>query len=109
MKLVSSFATLVGQPTPLYKAAKLSAADLARKQGQGYGCDDLAQREDLLHTGAHKINNTLGQGLLTRRMGSAGSSRRRAPVSTALRPPPRHTWGLRATSTWGLKCAPGSV
>jgi tryptophan synthase beta chain len=49
-----------GRPTPLSDAARLSAA--AR-------CRVLLKREDLAHTGAHKINNTLGQVLLARRMG----------------------------------------
>ncbi len=51
----------VGRPTPLYHAEKLS-----RKLGRA---QILFKREDLAHTGAHKINNTLGQGLLTLRMG----------------------------------------
>jgi tryptophan synthase beta chain len=51
----------VGRPTPLYHAEKLS-----HKLG---GAQILLKREDLAHTGAHKINNTLGQGLLTLRMG----------------------------------------
>jgi tryptophan synthase beta chain len=66
------FATLVGRPTPLYKAERLSAyaAELASKSGQrGNGATIWLKREDLAHTGAHKINNTLGQGLLTKRMG----------------------------------------
>ncbi len=50
-----------GRPTPLYHAQKLS-----QKLG---GAQILLKREDLLHTGAHKINNTLGQGLLALRMG----------------------------------------
>lgn len=50
-----------GRPTPLYHARGLSA-----KVG---GVGLLLKREDLLHTGAHKINNALGQGLLARRMG----------------------------------------
>jgi tryptophan synthase beta chain len=50
-----------GRPTPLYRAAGLEA-DLG-------GARVWLKREDLLHTGAHKINNTLGQGLLARRMG----------------------------------------
>ncbi len=50
-----------GRPTPLYFAKNLSKA-IGR--GQIY-----LKREDLLHTGAHKINNTLGQALLTKRMG----------------------------------------
>ncbi len=71
-ELRALFATLVGRPTPLYKAARLSdhAAQLARSAGQhGLGATIWLKREDLAHTGAHKINNTLGQGLLTKRMG----------------------------------------
>lgn len=49
-----------GRPTPLYHAARLS---------ERVGLRVYLKREDLLHTGAHKINNTLGQALLTRRMG----------------------------------------
>jgi tryptophan synthase beta chain len=50
----------VGRPTPLGRAARLS---------ERLGCDVLLKREDLCHTGAHKINNALGQALLVRRMG----------------------------------------
>ena len=50
----------VGRPTPLYHARRLSDAA---------GADVYLKREDLNHTGAHKINNTLGQILLARRMG----------------------------------------
>jgi len=50
----------VGRPTPLYEARRLSEAVGARV---------LLKREDLAHTGAHKINNALGQALLARRMG----------------------------------------
>jgi tryptophan synthase beta chain len=51
----------VGRPTPLY-----SARNLAKATGLG---TVLLKREDLCHTGAHKINNTLGQCLLAKRMG----------------------------------------
>ncbi len=51
-----------GRPTPLYRAARLEAA-LASP------APIFLKREDLLHTGAHKLNNTLGQVLLARRMG----------------------------------------
>jgi len=54
-------ATYAGRPTPLYFAARLS-----RALG---GARIYLKREDLLHTGAHKINNCLGQVLLARRMG----------------------------------------
>ena len=50
-----------GRPTPLYHARRLS-----ERLG---GAQILLKREDLLHTGAHKINNALGQGLLARHMG----------------------------------------
>jgi len=51
----------VGRPTPLYRADRLGAA--------AGGATVYLKREDLNHTGAHKINNTLGQILLARRMG----------------------------------------
>lgn len=51
----------VGRPTPLTDAHRLSVAV--------GGCRVLVKREDLAHTGAHKINNALGQALLARRMG----------------------------------------
>lgn len=50
----------VGRPSPLYYARRLS---------QKYGTKVYLKREDLNHTGAHKINNTIGQILLARRMG----------------------------------------
>ncbi len=52
--------TYTGRPTPLYLAERLSARVGARV---------YLKREDLAHTGAHKINNALGQGLLAARMG----------------------------------------
>jgi tryptophan synthase beta chain len=54
-------ASYAGRPTPLYYARRLS-------ESLG-GARLLIKREDLLHTGAHKINNALGQALLARRMG----------------------------------------
>ncbi|MBI4521137.1 MAG: tryptophan synthase subunit beta [Gemmatimonadetes bacterium] len=51
----------VGRPTPLYRAHRLGEA--------AGGARIYLKREDLNHTGAHKINNTLGQVLLARRMG----------------------------------------
>lgn len=49
-----------GRPTSLYFARNLS---------EKWGCNVYLKREDMLHTGAHKINNTLGQGLLAKYMG----------------------------------------
>ena len=51
----------VGRPSPIYHAARMS-------QEQG-GAQIFLKREDLNHTGAHKINNTIGQAMLARRMG----------------------------------------
>jgi tryptophan synthase beta chain len=50
----------VGRPTPVFHAQRLS---------KELGVDLWLKREDLAHTGAHKINNTIAQGLLTKRMG----------------------------------------
>ncbi len=55
--------TFVGRPTPLYPARRLSA-ELG-------GAHVWLKREDLCHTGAHKINNAVGQALLAREMGKA--------------------------------------
>jgi tryptophan synthase beta subunit len=59
----------VGRPSPLYRADRLAAA-LSRQAGREPGSIRLyLKREDLNHTGAHKITNALGQALLTRRLG----------------------------------------
>ena len=50
----------VGRPSPLY---------YARRMSEKYGCQLYLKREDLNHTGAHKINNTIGQILLAKKMG----------------------------------------
>jgi tryptophan synthase beta chain len=59
----------VGRPTPLYRAARLTEHARGQAAGPGRGATIWLKREDLAHTGAHKINNTLGQTLLTLRMG----------------------------------------
>jgi tryptophan synthase beta chain len=60
-ELASLLKDFAGRPTPLYFAKRLT-----EELG---GAKIYIKREDLLHTGAHKINNALGQGLLARRMG----------------------------------------
>ncbi len=52
----------VGRPTPLYYAKRLS---------NRYNCRIYLKREDLCHTGAHKVNNTVGQILLAKRLGKS--------------------------------------
>jgi len=59
-ELDALLAGYAGRPTPIYRASRLSEA---------VGREVWLKREDLLHTGAHKINNALGQALLARRMG----------------------------------------
>ncbi len=59
-QLESLYRHYAGRPTPLTFAHRLSAR---------LGCEVWLKREDLLHTGAHKLNNTLGQCLLAARMG----------------------------------------
>ncbi len=59
-ELAATLRDFAGRPTPLFEAQRLSAEA---------GCRVFLKREDLLHTGAHKINNTVGQCLLARRMG----------------------------------------
>ncbi len=79
----------VGRPTPLFHAKKLSAI---------YGTNVFLKREDLAHTGAHKINNALGQVLLAMRMGKtriiAETGAGQHGVATAT-----------ACALMGLKCA----
>src|SRR5439155_19263489 len=59
-ELADTLRDFAGRPTPLFEARRLSEVA---------GCRVFLKREDLLHTGAHKLNNTIGQCLLARRMG----------------------------------------
>ena len=60
-ELDSELASYVGRPTPLTYAPSL---------GEAWGAEVYLKREDLCHTGAHKINNALGQALIARRLGA---------------------------------------
>ena len=60
-ELEAQLGDYAGRPTPVYFAQRLTSI--------GGGARIFLKREDLAHTGSHKINNTLGQGLLARRMG----------------------------------------
>src|SRR5262249_27404572 len=81
-ELASLLKHYVGRPSPLYHAKRLSQ--------QCGGAQIWLKREDLNHTGAHKINNTIGQALLTLRMGKkrviaetgAGQHRVATPTAT---------------------------
>lgn len=67
----------IGRPTPLYYAQALSKA-------LGGHLKVYLKREDLCHTGAHKVNNTLGQILLAKKWVKSASSLKPVPDSTAL-------------------------
>jgi tryptophan synthase beta chain len=89
-----------GRPTPLFHARRLS---------EKYRTGIYLKREDLNHTGSHKLNNTIGQILMARLLGKAGSSRRPGPGSTAWRPPPSvHFSGWNAWYTWATWTSAGS-
>jgi tryptophan synthase beta chain len=78
-ELRERLATYAGRPTPIYRADRLAEAVLADARllhvaGRGPATPPSTlrlylKREDLAHTGAHKMNNALGQALLTRRLG----------------------------------------
>jgi tryptophan synthase beta chain len=75
-----------GRATPLY---------LAERLGAKYGCRIYLKREDLLHTGAHKLNNTIGQVLLAERLG-----KKRIIAETGAG---QHGVAIWARSTWRAK------
>src|SRR5579871_5422414 len=88
-ELADLWKNYVGRPSPLYHAKRLSE--------HAGGAQIYLKREDLNHTGAHKINNTLGQALLTLRMGKkrviAETGAGQHGVATAT-----------AAALFGLKC-----
>jgi tryptophan synthase beta chain len=90
----------VGRPSPLYFAERLT-------EHLG-GAKIYFKRDELNHTGAHKINNVMGQILLARRMGKPASSPRPAPASTAS-PPPRRApaSGSNASCSWARSTSSG--
>ncbi len=98
-ELKDLLANYAGRPTPLYFAKRLS-------ETLG-GARIYLKREDLLHTGAHKINNALGQALLAKRMGKrriiaeTGAGQHGVATATACA-----LFGLTAWCTWDRRtCA----
>src|SRR5262249_51002700 len=103
-RLASLLADYAGRPTPLYFAARLTE--------HCGGARIWLKREDLCHTGAHKVNNVLGQALLAARMGkgrgSTASPRRRRPRcsgSSARCTWARRTWRARRSTCFGCGCS----
>ena len=96
-------AHFVGRPSPIYHAKRLSAQELG-------GAQIYLKREDLNHTGAHKVNNTIGQVLLaSAAWASRASLPRPAPASMAW-PPPRsaRATAWNAWSTWARRTSSAS-
>ena len=91
----------VGRPTPLYLAERLS---------ERVGRRVYLKREDLAHTGAHKINNAVGQALLAKRMGKRADHRRdrRRPARRRDAPRPARCSDSSASSTWAPRTCAGS-
>jgi len=91
----------VGRPSPLYFAKRLTE--------HCGGAQIWFKREDLNHTGAHKINSTLGQALLTIRMGKKESLRKLVLASTESRRPRLvHILGYPVLSTWARRISAGN-
>ena len=89
-----------GRPSRLYYAGKVTA-DLG-------GAKVYLKREDLNHTGAHKINNVLGQALLARRMGETRLIAETGAGSMAWPPPPPPpSWAWSAWFSWGRRIPGG--
>lgn len=85
-----------GRPSLLYYAEKMTK-DLG-------GAKIYLKREDLNHTGSHKINNVLGQVLMAKRWARPVSSLRPERDSTALRRPPRlRFWAWNVKCLWGRR------
>ena len=93
--------TYVGRPTALY-----FASNLTERCG---GAKIYLKREDLAHTGAHKINNAVAQAILAKHMGKNRIVAEQAPDSTASQPPlSAPCWALSASYTWGPMTSNGS-
>jgi tryptophan synthase beta chain len=89
-----------GRPSPL--------TDVHRFSAEAGGARILLKREDLNHTGSHKINNVLGQALLTRRMGKTRLIAETGAGQTASPPPqPPRCSAWTAPSTWA-RSTPGA-
>ncbi len=79
-----------GRPTLLTEAPRFAA--------HAGGCRVFLKREDLAHTGSHKINNVLGQALLTKRLGKTRVIAETGPASTAWQP--RRRLRCSASTAW---------
>jgi tryptophan synthase beta chain len=91
-ELAAELKSWVGRPTALTHAPKLSAA---------WGAEVWLKREDLAHTGAHKINNALGQALLAKRLGVSRIVAETGAGQQAWPPrPPARASACLAPCTW---------
>ena len=98
----------VGRPSPLYFAERLTAA-LREGAADGMGAEVWFKRDELNHTGAHKINNCIGQILLAIRMGKTRIIAETGAGQTASPPPPSARGsGCPASSIWARAISSGS-
>ena len=91
----------VGRPSPLYFAERLTD-HIRASSAEGMGAEVWFKRDELNHTGAHKINNCVGQILLARRMGQDPDHRgdRGGPARGRHRDGVRRASVCRVSSTW---------
>ncbi len=95
--LDAELAGWVGRPTPLTRAARL---------GEAWGAEVWLKREDLTHTGAHKINNAIGQALLARHLGAkriiaeTGAGQHGVATAAACARLGSRAWSTWAKSMW---------
>ena len=102
LELDSLLKDYAGRPTPLFFAARLTE--------QLGGAKIYLKREDLLHTGAHKINNCSRPRIATRQVGWASGALSRRPVLGSMawpRLPSARCLGWNASSTWAKKTCGG--
>ena len=91
-----------------YAGRPTLVTEVPRFAARAGDCRVLLKREDLAHTGSHKINNVLGQALLTKRMGKKRVIAETGPASTGSRPRRRaRCWAWSAWSTWARRTPSG--
>ena len=104
------FQARAGEPAAQFCRAPHAVAICVAADGNLGGPRIYIKREDLLHTGSHKINNCLGQGLLAVRMGKKPRDRgnRRRAARRRDGDGGGAAWALNASSTWAPKTWSGS-
>ena len=103
-----AFVARLGELLAHYAGRPSALTEVPRFAGQAGGARVFLKREDLNHTGSHKVNNALGQALLAARMGKRRVIAETGPASTGWPPRPRarcSAWS--APSTWARSTSAG--